>query len=167
MIELNVPFRLFTEDQCEYLIERALQQELEWGKTYSPDVKVRTNEITWLELSEGEYDNLWNIVKDYWNEIHWYEKPIQISRYGPNQFYEWHDDAKPNRHRTSLRHLTLTCTLKSAPGAVFETELGVYDLMPGEAILFPSKLRHRALAPTIGERWSFTVWYMQRSYRNK
>ena len=162
MIALNEPFQLFTEEQCEALITRAQAQEIVQGQTYSNRLHVRNNDIVWFSLEQNEYNNMWELVKDYWEEVHWFEHPIQISRYSTGQYYDWHSDNKPNRRRTSKRHLTLTCTLRAAPGAVFETELGTYDLQPGQAILIPSSLQHRACSPTEGERWSLTVWYMQR-----
>ena len=163
MIELNHPFRLFTKEQCDDLILRTQSQEFDQGRTYSNNENIRTNQVVWLELTDKEYDSLWELVRDYWDQVHWYERPIQISRYSAGQFYDWHNDNKPNRRRSSVRHLTLTCTLQSAPGAVFETELGIYDLAQGEAILFPSAMEHRACAPTQHERWSFTIWYMKRN----
>ena len=163
MIKLNQPFQLFTEEECADLISRALQQKIIWGTTFTNDPTARKNQIVWLNLSEKEYDKLWDIVEPFWTEIHWYEKPIQISRYTPGQYYDWHHDINPNHRRSSIRHLTLTCTLKSAPDAIFETKLDRYDLQPGQAILFPGGLEHRACAPTSGERWSLTVWYMRRN----
>ncbi len=167
MIELNQTFQLFTENECADLISRAQAQNFKLGQTYTNKEHIRTNQIVWLHLSDSEYDSLWELVKDYWGQVHWYEQPIQISRYSTGQYYDWHKDSKPNHRRTSVRHLTLTCTLQSAPGAVFETELGTYDLSAGQAILFPSTLDHRACAPTQGERWSFTIWYMKRNASDK
>lgn len=161
-LQLNEPFQLFTEEQCKDFIRRANEQGLQQGQTYSSNSNARSNNVSWLELTDDEYNYLWETVKDFWWSVHWYEKPVQISRYAPGEFYEWHDDAKPNKGRSSIRHLTLTCTLQSAPGAVFETENRVYDLAPGMAVLFPSDVKHRATEPTEGERWSFTVWYMRR-----
>lgn len=161
-LQLNVPFRLFTEEQCKDLISRAESQGLSQGQTYSANSEARNNNVSWLELTNEEYDYLWETVKDYWWTLHWFEKPVQISKYAKGDFYDWHDDAKPNKSRSSVRHFTLTCTLQSAPGAVFETEDQVFDLEPGMAVLFPSDKQHRATEPAEGERWSFTVWYMRR-----
>ncbi len=165
-LKLNEPFRLFTEEQCQDLIRRATEQGLQQGQTYSSNTDIRNNNVSWLELADEEYNYLWETVKDFWWTVHWYEKPVQISRYQPGELYDWHDDAKPNKGRSSVRHLTLTCTLQSAPGAVFETEDGVFELEPGMAVLFPSDKKHRATAPAEGERWSFTVWYMRRRGEN-
>ena len=167
MIELNKPFQLFTPEQCEDIIARAMNEEIVSGQTYSNQAHIRTNDIVWFSLKEDEYNQMWELVKDFWEEVHWFEHPIQISRYTPGQYYDWHSDDKPNRRRTSTRCLTLTCTLRTAPGAVLETESGTYDLQTGEAVLFPSAIQHRACAPTTGERWSFTIWYMKRHAADK
>ena len=164
MIELNQPFQLFSEEQCKDIISRASKEEIIWGTTYTNKKNVRNNQIVWLPLSAKEYDDLWNLVEPFWGTVHWYEKPVQISRYTPGQFYDWHGDQKPNHRRSSVRHFTLTCTLQIAPDALFETRLGSYDLQTGQAILFPSELEHRACAPSSGERWSLTVWYMRKKH---
>jgi predicted 2-oxoglutarate/Fe(II)-dependent dioxygenase YbiX len=164
-IQLEQPFKLFTESQCSSLIHRAQQLERKQGQVMSGDPmrQRRNNHAYWLELEQSEYDHLWNLVEP-WHDflgLTWMQKPIQISRYHTGEFYDWHPDSYVQAHRKSVRSLTLTCTLQCAPGAVFETRRGSYDLEQGEAILFPAELEHRACAPTSGERWAFTVWYMR------
>jgi len=161
MIQLLMPFQLFTEDQCKNLIQRALATKLTVGKTYNRNPQVRTNWVTWIELDESEYDLLWELVQPWWHELDWFQKPVQISCYKPEEYYDWHEDFLESP-RSSYRQLTLTCTLQTAPGAIFETREHKFDLQPGYAVIFPAKLDHRACAPTVGERWSFTVWYMKR-----
>jgi predicted 2-oxoglutarate/Fe(II)-dependent dioxygenase YbiX len=51
--------------------------------------------------------------------------------------------------------------LKKAPGATFELKNRIYDLNVGEAVIFPSKIDHRANPPIDQERWAFTIWYMK------
>jgi len=97
----------------------------------------------------------------YSSRVDWFEEPVQISRYSAGEFYDWHIDQYKMK-RSSQRSVTLTCTLNQANDAIFETERQQYNLDKGEAVLFDSALRHRAVAPSNGERWSFTVWYMKR-----
>ena len=158
MIELGEPFQLFDPEECQYYIELAEKQGLESGQTYSKDPAARTNYVSWVELKEHHYGHLWNLGKEF--GATWFEHPVQISRYGPNEFYNWHKDTKPNTKRSSVRHITLTCTLKSAPDAIFETIDRTYNLTDGQAIIFNSDMFHHASAPTLGFRWALTVWFM-------
>lgn len=162
MIALNQPFQLLTETECADFISRARTLEMVKGQTYTNQTHVRTNDIIWFSFTEDERNRFWELIKDYWGQVHWYEHPVQISIYKPGQYYDWHTDDKPNRKRSSKRHLTLTCNLQCAPGALFETRLDSYDLKLGEAIIIPSESEHRACAPTESERWSLTIWYMKK-----
>ena len=164
-IQLEQPFKLFTEQQCDSLIERAKQLELKQGQVMSRDPlrQRRNNHAYWLTLTDEEYDNLWELVRPWHSSLNltWMQKPTQISKYHTGEFYDWHPDSYSQEQRSSIRALTLTCTIQCAPSAVFETRNGSYDLARGHAILFPAELEHRACAPTQGERWAFTVWYMR------
>ena len=164
-IQLEQPFKLFTEQQCDSLILRARQLDLKLGQVMGGDPlrQRRNNHAYWIALEDKEYDMLWDLVEP-WHQLlglTWMQKPIQISKYHKGEFYDWHPDSYNQAHRKSVRALTLTCTLQCAPSAVFETRHGSYDLARGEALLFPAELEHRACAPTSGERWAFTVWYMR------
>ena len=163
-IQLEQPFKLFTEQQCHSLILRAQQLELKPGQVMGGDPlrQHRNNHAYWIALEDNEYDMLWDITMSLHGQYHltWMQQPTQISLYRTGEFYDWHPDVYYGNHRKSIRSLTLTCTLQKAAGAVFETRNGVYDLDQGEAIIFPADLEHKACAPTQGERWALTVWYM-------
>lgn len=159
--EIGVPFRLFTEEECIQWINRANK----WSdsKVYGQDTSiVRTNPISWVEITDNEYSKFWELARQWHEHITWFEHPIQISRYSSKEFYHWHKDVKPT-NRSSQRYLSLTSTLQSAPGAKFETENQSYDLTSGEAVFFYSDTLHRATAPTSSERISLTIWYMQKT----
>jgi len=152
------PFQLFTQQECREIINDCLSTQESAGTTRAGRLEdVRNNYVWWKNY---HYDRVWDIMTNIpgynitWTETH------QISRYRLHEFYDWHTDGNNNSNRTSVRLLTLTCTLKSAPGAVFETRERVYNLPPGHAVIFTHNTEHRATAPTQGERWSFTVWGM-------
>jgi len=161
-VVLNQPFTLWTPDQCEDFINRA-KTSLIRGTTYNeqhyPD--NRKNYVGWVELTPDEKDYCWEIVHPFWGEITWFEHPIQVSRYQPGEYFGWHRDGKPNQKRSSIRYLTLTCTLQTAPDAYLELKNRKYELDTGEAVIFYSDYDHRATSPSQGERWSFTIWYMK------
>lgn len=158
MICLGEPFQLFTIEECQYYIEQATKQGLEPGKTYNKAIGVRTNHVAWVELDKFHYSYLWSLGQEF--GATWFEYPVQISCYGPGEFYDWHEDTKANTKRSSIRHKTLTCTLKSAPGAVFETVDRSYNLADGWAVIFDSNTTHRATPPESDFRWALTAWFM-------
>ena len=159
---LYEPFMLFAPWQCEELIKyaqtREMQQGIAGGKLQSD---VRNNTVTWIDLHELYWK--WMALFEQFDEADtlWLQEPFQISSYSQNQSYAWHRDDDV-RKSNSTRTYTLTCTLASAPDAVFQTRTRTYDLEPGWAVIIPSAVEHRATAPSSGERWSFTVWCMKR-----
>jgi hypothetical protein len=161
-ILLYEPFQLWSGEECKDLISRA-KDGMNRGKVYHAHNydNVRTNDVSWIDLTEDERNYCWEIVKPFWDVITWFEHPVQVSRYQPGQFYDWHIDEKPGNKRSSTRYLTLTCTLQTAPDAKFELKNRTYNLETGQAVIFPSKLDHRATAPSEAERWAFTIWYMK------
>jgi len=158
MPSLLEPFQLFSYNECKEIINDCLTQKEKEGTTRAGRLEeVRNNYVWWKDYY---YDRLWNIMTniDGYN-ITWLET-FQISRYKQGQFYDWHTDGNNKSNRSSVRLLTLTCTLKTAKGAVFETRDRVYNLPPGHAVIFKHDTEHRATAPVTGDRWSFTVWGM-------
>lgn len=166
IMELLKPFQLFDQSQCNHIMESV--SDFSQGRTAGPDPhrSVRNNHVSWLKLDPIMKDLLWETARPLAAEWlwHWFEEPVQISRYSPGQHYDWHSDVY-NHNRSSQRVLTLTCTLQVAEAAQFETESGNFDLAQGQAVFFPSVLRHRATAPTSGQRWALTVWYMAANHR--
>ena len=160
MTPILEPFQLFTPDECDAIIERAKDQLKLARTTAGYDTEVRSNSVAWLEFEDqGRFYDVMTGRDDY--TVTWLQHPYQVSSYGPGEFYDWHEDLIPSNYRSSVRSLSLTCTLEPAPNAQFQTRDNYYNLKKGEAILFPSTLEHRATAPTQGTRWALTVWGMQ------
>ena len=160
MIPLLEPFQLFTADQCDAIIARA-QHNLHAARTTAGYIDtVRTNTVAWLEFEDqGRFYDIMTGRTDH--TVTWLQHPYQVSCYKPGEFYEWHQDIIHTTKRSSIRSLSLTCTLEPAAHAQFQTESKNYDLKKGQAILFPATLKHRATAPKSGTRWALTVWGMQ------
>ena len=160
MIEFYKPFRLFSLEEVNYLVSQ-IGRLGPAGVTQAnrPNPKIRTNRIFWLEPDQVLDHKLWRLVIPDRPYLTWYQRPIQISVYRKGEHYDWHHDVIANR--TSRRAVTLTATLKTAENARLEVKDRIYDLDPGEAVVFPSEDLHRATAPLEGERIALTVWYMQ------
>lgn len=161
MIELLEPFQLFTPEECDSIIAQA-KQGLKLARTTGGyDSSVRSNTVAWLDLEEhrGRFYDILVGRSDV--AATWLQEPFQVSCYSTGEFYDWHEDLIPSTSRSSIRSLTLTCTLEPAPNAQFQTKTNYYDLDKGQAILFDATTQHRATAPTKGERWALTVWAMK------
>jgi len=158
-VKLYEPFQLFTSEECDQIIQNAFElteKEGIAGGEYNPG--VRNNKVFWLDYQDiGRFQTPMMDITDY--SVTWIQEPIQVSKYEKGQYYHWHKDQFENA-RTSARLLTLTCTLQSAPGAIFETKDHSFDLKQGQAVIIPSDVDHRALPPISGTRWAVTAWGM-------
>ena len=163
---LYQPVKLLSHKQCRQIIKSAQRGGMSPGWTVRGTSSMRTNSVHWY-TDAG--DRLVNEIRNHMVStaelpVHWIKRPYQITRYCEGELYDWHRDWIPQwQSRSSNRSLTMVCTLQSAPGAVLELEDHTFDLEPGWAVTFPARDLHRATAPTEGERWSMTVWGMQRN----
>lgn len=87
---------------------------------------------------------------------------MQLARYGPGHFYDWHMDI--GKGVLSTRKLSVSLQL-SDPAAYDggDLEIQYRDEGPaakaiGTVIVFPSYLSHRVTPVTRGERWSLVAW---------
>ena len=91
--------------------------------------------------------------------IHNWE-PVQVACYSPGMFFEWHVDAGTSVDDYAHRQWTAVAELQSAPSGGLELEgEAPLVLSPGDLVIFPARLRHRATAPIEGERFSLTAWF--------
>jgi hypothetical protein len=160
MQPLLEPFQLFTHKECDDIIRRAQDQLTTARTTSGYDASVRSNSVAWLEFEDqGRFYDLMTGRTDV--PARWLQHPYQVSRYDTGEFYDWHEDLIPSEVRSSIRSLTLTCTLEPAPGAGIEFENHQPVLEKGWAVMFDAQELHRATAPTQGTRWALTVWAMR------
>jgi len=158
MIALQEPFRLFTPQECDEILARV--QDLKPARVVGGELpNVRNNSVYWMDFEDqGRFYDIMTDREDV--PVRWLQHPYQISRYAPGEFYDWHVDLIESR-RSSIRSLTLTCTLEPAPGASIQFETREFELEKGWAVLFDAHTSHRANPPQSGERWALTVWGMQ------
>ena len=165
-MKLYEPFQFLTTEECDELIAYGHPREKRPGTLIGKEnKKLRDNRIVWFKDSRKwqKWIDMFNTIE---HKIDWIMDP-QISYYKPGEHYGWHTDQSVSM-RTHQRYFTLTCNLQTAPGSGFEIR-GI-DLGPmekGEAVIFPSTDRHRALTPTSGERISLTIWAMAKNYHKR
>ena len=157
-MKLYEPFNFLTADECDEYIRYA-QDKIQTGTTLGKSM-TRNNRIAWYRDSKNwsKWIELFNNIEPV---IDWIQTP-QIAFYKPGEHYDWHVDTWP-QFRTHIRYFTLTCELQSAPGGKLELENNNFILPRGQAMIFKPGDRHRAVAPTSGERISFTIWAMARN----
>lgn len=162
-IALLKPFQLFEPQVCQQIIDSVQDPNLGRVMGLDPNREIRNNSVFWLDLVPEQKNYLWQLAERFRPQYPWtwFQEPIQISRYCQGEYYDWHRDRLDQTARSSTRSLTLTCTLRPAPGALFCVADQEFDLGTGQAVFFDSDNLHRAQAPLSGERWAFTVWYMQ------
>ena len=159
-MKLYEPFQFLTEEECDQLLEYGRSSPKQTGKTLGKSA-LRKNRIVWYR--ESKWWPKWLMMFQKMDEsIEWIQDP-QISFYIPGERYDWHVDTTP-KHRTHIRHFTLTCELQTAKNARFELEnYSLPKLKKGQAIIFKPSDMHRATSPTFGERVSFTIWAMSKN----
>ncbi len=128
---------------------------------------VRRSSVAWLaegDVAREVTDRLLAVVRalneDYFGFAIDGLEPLQVATYGDGDEYGWHVDLGPGA--ASRRKLSVSVLLTDDfDGGAFE--LGVVDGVPvelglGDAVLFPSYLRHRVAPVTRGERTSLVAW---------
>jgi len=158
--------------------------------SYDPAGKARSSEVSWVQDTP---ENAWifrpiaDLValtnRRFWK---WHlsgRESFQYTRYGPEQFYDWHMDARTKPYPAGkrwgglVRKISVTITLGSPDdyeGGAFEIE----DTTPvptqakrrvkrlddakrqGSAVVFPSHLHHRVCPVVSGTRRSLVAWFL-------
>ena len=130
------------------------------GTTWSG--RGRTSGVHWLdpEAFAGLYEAVLGRME--WMAAHWNlpagprVELMQLARYGPGGWFDWHPDAGPEYNRAisacaPVRH--------AGAGGGFELAgRGEMALAPGDLVVFPSTACHRVIPVSAGERLSLTQW---------
>jgi quercetin dioxygenase-like cupin family protein len=161
-VELYKPFQLFTPEQCENIIHKASEytsgtRSLVEGRA---ETLQRTSTTFWFNPTDFSPDDLMSYFSPFAEEgypVTYVQRPLQVVRYMKGELFGWHYDQRVGKHRHG-RVLTLTCTLREAPGAELEIKDHSVKLKTGDAVVFPANVLHRATAPIEGERWALTTW---------
>ena len=172
--------RAFKPEECERIIAAAQAQPQEQAVTKDQknrdgkmsDRRVRDGSLTWLDMTEGSemrwvLDRMQNFLSR--GERTWGvrslgvgnpAKGIQVSRYGPDDHYEWHTDTSP-----SSRARVMSVTVQLSPPSEYEggrVEFGTYGNAStdvGTMVLFASYLPHKVHKVTSGVRYSIVAWF--------
>ena len=166
---------LFSEEQCDKIIdigERLVSEDATITDKGNVTKDTRNSKISWIQIgveTKWIYEWIWASVQNTnrWElDIRGFYETLQYTVYDSTNGtakYDWHTDTGPNMNH---RKISLSLQLSDAneySGGVFELERGGMlntpeHLKKGNAIMFPSLLRHRVLPVTSGIRKSLVVW---------
>jgi hypothetical protein len=175
---------LFSEEQCDEIISIGDRLKKEDGSIRNDEsagisVNIRKCKIAWIPIAvETKWIFEW-IYKSVQNTNHWkldirgFHEALQYTIYDSTDavtsnithppMYNWHTDTGRNMN---YRKISLSVQLSNPDeysGGTFELDRnGLCNeprhLKKGNAIMFPSLLRHRVLPITGGIRKSLVVW---------
>ena len=89
---------------------------------------------------------------------------VQLTSYGVESFYGWHEDWAPLVKQDNVRKLSVVLLLSDPDdfeGGQFEfADQGPIEMKRGTLIVFPSFLRHQVTPVTKGQRYSAVCWVL-------
>jgi PKHD-type hydroxylase len=132
---------------------------------------VRNSFVYFLPYTHWIHGIVWDYVlkanREIWNYDITHVQSLQITKYGPGQFYNWHVDFSQNKnHPDYFRKLSVTIQLNDPS----EYEGGCLELFDyygkkiiterrkGSVCVFDSRTRHRVTKVKSGTRYSLVAW---------
>ena len=168
---LNIMTResVFTDTECDVIIELSKKQDSQDGITQGGDANLRDSQIKWINSSDDSawlYAKLQQIAgaanKFYQFNIHQLES-IQLAEYSNGGHYGWHRDLGAGRQ--SMRKFSISVQL-SDEGSYEGGALEFFSIpvnVPkarGSVVIFPSYISHRVNPVTHGTRLSLVTWVL-------
>lgn len=159
-------------DMCDTLLkERNILEETQArvnsGGGAAPNLDVRNSKVCWAKPNHWIESIMYNYTL-YANEsAGWLYQmgrpgPVQLTSYGVDSFYGWHEDWAPLVKTPNVRKLSATLLLSDPSefeGGQFEfADGGIVEMKRGSLIVFPSFLRHQVTPVTKGMRYSAVCW---------
>jgi PKHD-type hydroxylase len=132
---------------------------------------IRNSFVYFLPSTHWVHGIVWDYILKANSEIWNYNiegiQSLQLTKYGPNQFYNWHVDFNPDKnHPDYLRKLSLTIQLND-PSEYDGGVLEIFDYHgkkistqrnKGCVCVFESRTRHRVTKVKSGVRYSLVAW---------
>lgn len=162
---LHLPGAL-TSQECSSAKADAAQSKWRSAEVSSPLLShVRRGAVSFIQGPSNLRDRLieaatraqdecgWGFVITHWS-------PVQICRYRPGNFYDWHVDSS-FLAQPPVRKITAVADLggEFVGGGLFIESRDTSVLQgPGDIAVFPAFLRHKAAVVESGERLTAVVW---------
>ena len=157
----------------------------------SIDQTPRNSYVSWLS-DQWIYDLILPYIKDANTQAGWNWnfdciEPIQFTKYGIDQFYDWHPDGgsdclsvytnqSDSTKNGKIRKISVTINLVDGndyEGGSLQFDLGISggiqtcdQIKPkGSIVIFPSFIPHRVTAITKGTRYSLVMWALGKPWQ--
>jgi len=185
-MHLKVPYvhyrSVISSQICDEIVDNGRKGLVEARTNKQQD--VRKSQVAWL-TDKRIYDLVLPYIKDAnqkagWNWFFDRIEPIQFTKYGLNQFYDWHPDGgsdflsvyknqSDSGKNGKVRKITVTINLVDSSqygGGDLQFDLGASggvktcdQIKPkGSIVIFPSFIPHRVKPITKGIRYSLVMW---------
>ncbi len=185
-MHLKVPYvhyrSVISSQICDEIVDDGRKRLVEARTNKQQD--VRKSQVAWL-TDKRIYDLVLPYIKDAnqkagWNWFFDRIEPIQFTKYGLNQFYDWHPDGgsdflsvyknqSDSGKNGKVRKITVTINLVDSSqygGGDLQFDLGASggvktcdQIKPkGSIVIFPSFIPHRVKPITKGIRYSLVMW---------
>jgi len=181
----NVP-TAFTKDYCKEIVNYFTNKETIDAKIEGNSINksIRETNIVFTKDIAGNnsfennlhlsVDRLIKRVNSEWFDfdLSYNEAPqFGIYKSETNAFYDWHEDVLHNSTNKQLRKLSMVILLNDIDeysGGILELDHKDQPInfkKKGDAIFFPSYLKHRVTPVTSGTRYSLVCWSNGPSWR--
>ena len=172
-------FMHYSEQPCLELVPQIyeLAPEVDTaGSTGNDAHNSRASQVSWIEPKEEAeklFQTLFDMTMDANQRADWHFEvgilePLQFTKYGVGEKYDWHVDQLININEETCRKLSFTMLLNDEfEGGDLQLECGSPSnperehsvaLKKGDIVFFPSYCWHRVLPVTSGERHSLVGW---------
>lgn len=170
-ISSYVAYKLFTDKQCDAIVEHCNKQDLKKATTVGGDKEYRQAHITWM-YPENSNDWFYQRIQDFALDINQKYWRFDVQGIGEMQYTEYRGNSggKYDYHTDfhaaglSLRKLTVvTCLHDKYEGGEFimvtqnDSGRGIV-LKKGQSIIFPSFEAHAVKPVTKGDRKVMVTW---------
>jgi PKHD-type hydroxylase len=159
-------------EMCDILLkERGVLEETQArvaeDAAYKVNTTARNSKVCWAKQNHWVESILYNHAL-YANELAGWAyhigrpEQVQLTAYGENNFYGWHEDWAPLAITPTVRKLSVVLLLADPnefEGGQFQFDEDTsIDMKRGTLLVFPSFLRHQVTPVTKGMRYSAVCW---------
>jgi len=171
---------VFSKEECEIIIAYGNTLEVQEGNTTGATHQIsRSSTISWMPFNT---DNSWiyqrlvaTIEQTNPNTFQFDQlvigEPIQYSRYGIDDFYDWHIDSMEFENSPPVRKVSCSILLNNPEnfeGGDFQIRAWneeTIKLDQGQGLFFASFFQHRVLPVTKGKRHALVLWFNGPAFR--
>ena len=162
------------EKTCDKIVKKFYSKKFHKGSIKGGSIKVRESEVIFSDDKEL-YDIINPFIADANEKAGWnfqwdFTESCQFTKYGLNQYYNWHQDGSPEcypddhrfiGYRNKCRKLSTVIALSDGSDYKGGKELR----KKGTVIVFPSFVWHRVKPVLSGTRYSLVCWSLGQPWK--